>query len=499
MGILFEGVENRSGLSTPGAGYGFSTKGVNDLIVESAKIFDNNKDLKEGGIVNKARLAKLLESEDKAVQKRGALTLKLLENLQREIEFGKQAYGESVFFQNFGALAPKVFDIVNIFYPNIIAHDLVDIQPIDSAIGIIYALKPRYSNSAAGVNAGDEVFKTMSPTSSYASEINFDAANGDGSTTTFAFTLATPVRPGTVVIKAGSVVARDNGVNGQTSAQIVGAGITAGTIDYTTGAVSITFATAPITGVSNISVEYFQSHEGQNNIRELEFNIEQIPVQAKPYPVKFKYSITSMLIGKAQVGLDIGETLTQETAFFLKKERDNRLLNKLKANATAIPSLNFDATAPTAYALKDKYASIEIKLEEATNQIQQQAGRGGCNFVVVGQNVAAILKQSSGFRPEAEVPQIGSYRIGTLRDGTIPVIKAAGDQGQVGANDMIFGYKGYTFGDAAIVLAEFIPLYVTAEFQNPNLQNERGLVSMYELKENNTKYLVRGTVSNYGA
>ena len=492
MGLLYENIQ------TPSAGYGFSRKGAHQMITEAARIFDTNKDLKAGGIVDKSRLEKLLNSESVADQKRGATTLKLLENLQYHVEEGKNLFGESVYFSNFGALAPKIFDIVNIFYPNIIAHDLVDIQPIDSAIGIIYAMVPTYSNTAAGVNAGDEVFKTMSPTSSYASEINYGSAVGDGSTTTFNFTLGAPVRPGTINIKVGSTVGKDTGVNGQNTGTIVGNGITAGSIDYTTGAVSVTYAAAPANGAS-ISVEYFQSHEGQNTIRQVEFKLKQIPVEARSYPIKFLYSIQSMLIGKAQIGLDISETLAQEAAMLLKKERDNRLLAKLKANATAVSTLNFDATSPTAYALKDKYASIEIKLDEATNQIQQAAGRGGCNFVVVGQNASAILKQATGFRAEPETPQIGSYRIGTLRDGTIPVIKAAGDQSQITTNDMIFGYKGYQFGDASMILAEFVPLYVTAEFQNPNLQNERGLVSMYDLKENNTSYLVRGTVSNYGA
>jgi hypothetical protein len=183
----------------------------------------------------------------------------------------------------------------------------------------------------------------------------------------------------------------------------------------------------------------------------------------------------------------------------LKKERDNRLLNLIKSKATHYTSLDFDATLPTTYSKKDFYAGFEVKLDQATSEIQQATGRGGCNFVVVGQNVANILKQASGFRAEPEVPTIGSYRVGTLRDGTVPVIKCAADQQMIGVNDVVFGYKGFQFGDSAVILAEFIPLYATAEFQNPNLYNERGLMSMYALQENVTSYLARGVISNYSA
>lgn len=490
MGLLTEGVQ------TPSQGYGFTVKGEGQYLAEAARIFDSNKDLKEKGIVNKKLIGGLLESKDIKEQKRAATTLRVLQTMQGYLEGGKSAFGESVFFSNFGPLAPKVFDIVNIFYPNIIAHDLVDVQPIDSPIGVIYSLVPTYSSTRAGVNAGDEIFKTMSPTSSYASEINYSSSTGDGSTTTFNFTLATPVRPGTVKLTVGSVVGKDTGVNGNAAATITGTGITAGTVNYVNGAVSITFAAAPANG-SAIQVEYYQSHEGSNSINQVEFTLKQIPVEARYFPLKVVYSIASMMIANKQIGIDVSDTLVNEAAMLLKKERDNRLLSILKNSSTAYSSLNFDATPPAGYARKDKYAELEIKLGEASNRIQAAAGRGHCNFVVVGQNGANILQQSTGFRAEADVPQIGSYRIGTLRDGTIPVIKAAGDQGQIGDNDIIFGYKGYQFGDASVILAEFIPLYTTAEWQNPNLQNERGMLTAYDLKENNTKYLARGTISNY--
>ncbi len=72
---------------------------------------------------------------------------------------------------------------------------------------------------------------------------------GNGSTTTFNHTLAgiavstgvnPRVIPGSVTITAGSVVATDNGAG-----VLSGTGISSGTINYETGAVSITYSTAP--------------------------------------------------------------------------------------------------------------------------------------------------------------------------------------------------------------------------------------------------------------
>jgi hypothetical protein len=71
---------------------------------------------------------------------------------------------------------------------------------------------------------------------------------GNGISVTFTGTLTTPVLPGSVRIIAGSLVGQDNGSGG-----ISGAGISAGTINYATGAVSITYAAAPAVGVQILS------------------------------------------------------------------------------------------------------------------------------------------------------------------------------------------------------------------------------------------------------
>jgi hypothetical protein len=64
---------------------------------------------------------------------------------------------------------------------------------------------------------------------------------GNGSTVTFTHTAAhLSVVPGTVVVTAGSIAANDDG-NGN----LIGTGISAGTINYGTGAISITYSVAP--------------------------------------------------------------------------------------------------------------------------------------------------------------------------------------------------------------------------------------------------------------
>lgn len=88
-----------------------------------------------------------------------------------------------------------------------------------------------------------------------------------------------------------------------------------------------------------------------------------------------------------------------------------------------------------------------------------------------------------------------AHLIGTLRDGTVNVIKAP----FMDTNSYVVGFKGYVVGDSAAILAEWIPLYATPVFQSPDLNNYQGMMSLYSLFINNPEYYLKGTISNYSA
>jgi len=217
----------------------------------------------------------------------------------------------------------------------------LDIQPIDGENGEIFIVKPRYSDSVPGVNAGDEVFKTLPTYDNYASELFVDVALvGDGTTTAFAATPAgalLPLRPGTVkvITKVGALpdIAVDD-----SNGNLIGAGISAGTIDYTTGAVSITYNVAP-DNLAEIRIEWLYDAEtdvGCENINSLEFDIINQPVKARMHPINFTSSVAAGLAAQAHLAIDVQDTLAEAAAQYIKVERDNKVVNLINANATAV-------------------------------------------------------------------------------------------------------------------------------------------------------------------
>jgi hypothetical protein len=470
-----------------------------NLIKQGARLFDEEYSRYFG-------LGKMLESEDPKDQYKAALTLNMLAKVQNLIE-GYKAMGinEGVIQTSLGALAPRVLDVVRIFYPNQIATELVDIQPIDGQVGEIFVMKPRFSQALpagtiGAVAALDEVFKT--PSYYYASEVTAELiATGNGTVSQYTNSLAqTPVRKNSLTLTAviGGVVklAKDDG-NGKLIGDAVNVA-NPNTINYTNGALVVSLSGNLTDGAQLIATYSWDSESSNESIRSLEFDIGTVPVQAKIHPIRFNYSVAAGLAAKAHLAVDVQDVLAEEAAQFLKVERDYKLVRLILANATAEASLNFVATPSEYFDRQSKYADIELKVNEGESLIQAAMGRGGVSWVLCGNNAANLFRAVKGFVPAPVTAPVGAHVVGYLRDSSVPVIKVP-LTAVLDTNKYVIGYKGYMAGDAATILAEWIPVYFTPVFQSPTLKNEQGLMSMYDLFVNNAGYYRSGTISGYVA
>jgi hypothetical protein len=437
-------------------------------------------------------LIEAAEGNDPAKSNIAKNALVIMENQARYMErVSRDKRMESTFSNALGTLVPKILDVVRVFYPNLISHKLVDIQPMDRQNGQVVLVRPVYTSSAAGVTAGQQVFKNVTD-GTYASENTTQVVGtGNGALTNFTGTLTPhPMRVSSLTVTAGTIIGTDNG-----SGAITGTGITAGTIDYNAGTISITYAVAPANATNVIATFRYDSEQSPSSIRSLDIQLTSLPISAEPHPLKISVSQQAQFAAESHFDLDLGDMMTNLVGSFIKQERDMKLIGQIIANAKVESSLAFDATAPTNYSKLARYAEIGIKLDYAESLMQADLGRGGVSWLLVGNNAAVIWSQVSGFQPSGINAPIGPYEIGTLRDGTVPVIKVP----TMNSNTYIVGFKGYVVGDSSIVLGEWIPLYATPVFQSPDLTNQQGIMSLYASVVNQPLYFRAGTISNFTA
>lgn len=470
-------------------------------------------------------LVKGLESESKEAKYAAATLVQLLENTAdyvmkeqgRDIlhEDAINATANTLLSPGVASLTPAVVDIVNVFYPQMVANYIADIQALDRQSGQIFTIKTRYSETAADVQAGDIVFEKATD-GTYSSEgvISYTAANPTSGDLTLSPTTAVAtleptasvkVRAGSFIVRvAGKEVARDYGQDTDLEGKgvvysVIGNGIS-GTVDAQTGVATLKVDSKKYADTVEFSAEAaFDTEIDEDLIRKIQFDIPNQPILAKEHPLMSSYSVAAGLVMNAHLAIDTDELISNQLAGTIRWERDLALVKTVYDAAKMNDALTFDCSANgTNLTLAQRYSSYTTTISSARGLIQEIAGRGTVDFIIVSASQGlVIVEQIEGFKaaPEAKKP-IGPYLAGTLRDGTINVIAVPYTK-TLAADQVVFGFKGFQLGDSSVILAEWVPLYMTPTFQAPNLRNHKGCLSFYDLFVNKPEYLVRGAISNF--
>ena len=481
-------------------------------------------------------LVKMIESEDRDARYQAATMVQLMENTaeyvlnQDHIQLFTEAdaYGAnastnavSLLSPGVASLTPRVVDIVNVFYPQMVANYIADIQALDRQSGQIFVIKTRYSqdqgDGETAVKAGDIVFEK--PTDgNYSSEIiSWESVNLENAKVELAARedlsddATVKIRAGSFIVRIeGKEVARDYGngaagVDGVNDGEygIFGRGVS-GKINAQTGAATIEFDSSIYAEAlaEHAKVTFEAAYDTETDvdlIRKIQFDIPNTPVLAKEHPLMSSYSVAAGLVMNAHLAIDTDELIANQLAGTIRWERDLGLIKMLSDSVKADTSLTFDCAGNGEnLTLQQRYSSYTTVISSARGLIQERAGRGTVEWMVVSATQGLpVVEQIEGFKaaPEAKKP-IGPYLAGTLRDGTISVIAVPYTK-TLAADEVIFGFKGFQLGDSSIVLAEWVPLYFTPTFQAPNLKNHRGALSFYDLFMNKPEYMVKGYISNF--
>jgi hypothetical protein len=162
---------------------------------------------------------------------------------------------ESQISTTLGATPENILRVLRLGYLNTCRQDAFWEMGLATAHDIFFYLEPKYRKTLRGATAGDIMYESKSyrSVSDIGSWDSVEATTGSLKTFTFAPSASEiPISPFTVqLFRNGLLVANDDGrgnIQGK-DADVAGTAIT-GTINYTTGAASVTFTVAPASGQS---------------------------------------------------------------------------------------------------------------------------------------------------------------------------------------------------------------------------------------------------------
>lgn len=396
---------------------------------------------------------------------------------------------------NVGSFEKYVFPVIRAIYANLIAAELVSIQPLTAPTGLIFYFDVIYGSNKGSIRKGSKMYDARRGPSAdlhFSDEVveGEQIGTGAGGTGPFAATLAyVPVRAGTVVITDGVETFADNGAG-----VLTGSGGGTGAIDYATGAITaLTFAVAVGVGDA-ITTDYEYDSEGHADVPQLDIQLTSSPVVARSNKLRARWSLEAQQDLAAYNGINAEVEVVAFMGNEIAKEINYKIIRHLRtiaaAQTLAPTPITFDRTQPTGVALVDHYAAFQQTLIEAGNTIFSATQRWNANWVLGDVQVANIMEFMPGFvaqpSPHGTAGPQRSGKLGALtvyKDPTYPT------------DEFLYGFKGGSYLEAGYVHAPYIGLYTTDTVVLDDFLARKGMATRTAQKVINPHYYGTGTIT----
>lgn len=450
----------------------------------------------------------------------------LFENQWRECQ---RNLTEDTLSVNAGEYTKYIFPVLRRVFPNLIAQELVSVQPMSSPVGAVFFFEYKHGRQKGVTQAGTNLIQNFDR--DYSSEfvnneqlaVGDGAAYGGGGTPLAVILQYTPVRPlnanatpaTSVVIEevttAGVVVqtAVDNGSGGFTG------DVASGALNYQTGQLTNFLFTVAVTATNLVRTRYFYDSEANKLVPDVFIDINLEPIRATTRKLKARWSSEASDDLRAFHGVDAETELVAGISQEIGLELDRDILNDLFVASTGITA-TFDFTVPAGISEVDHIRSILTRMGNVSFQIHKQTRRAPANWYVTSPEIAARLIQLQthlDYRP----PWVSSPESPTGPfDGTVvpssygPITSHFGitrlgplqnkwwgyQDPYFTFNQMLMGLRGESYLDAGYVFAPYVPLQITPTFLDPEDQTYRkGMRTRYAKKLLRSEWFGRVTVT----
>jgi hypothetical protein len=340
----------------------------------------------------------------------------MLENTETE---HARLVSEGTLSGDVAQFTPILMPMVRRVYPNLVANEILGVQPMAMPTGFIYALTNQYTGDGVdGVNGNLEIVVTtdIGTLTSFYTEGDLHLVAKDDAGT-----------PGAAISATYSNEASFTRI-----------------FKNYTG--SMTTATAETLSTA---------------MKEVGFSISKKSVEAKSRALKGQYSVEMYQDLKAQHGLLADEEIMSLMSYEMQAEIDREVVDFVNANATQLADTAFttDTTDGGRWEI-EKYRAQAIRLAKEAAVIGIATKRGQGNTLLVSPKVATMLEQVGSFKTATQASGVKAPVSGGVAgtfDGRYKVIVD-----QYAASDYCTVlYKGADRRDAMGFFAPYVPMSFT--------------------------------------
>ena len=417
-------------------------------------------------------------------QSKKLVLAKVLDNTSK---FLNEAFNNSVGTQraDLGAFKRFCLNLVNVALPNLIAFDLVMVQPMSSFAGNIAYVKYVAGSRKGGIEQGhlfNDPFRLGEYDKDYTADRVVETVTTDGegkATLAWAPIVNNP--------EASSAFPSGNPVG---APEVVGAAYTVEVNDAKTGAITVKNGGSPVAS-TQVKIKYLYDNViiPQNDLPILNAEMANIPLTAKTRRIAVYYSQIAAYQAKQDYGFDLGDQLAQQAVGQLNYEIDTEVCQLLIDNADSDADLVWSKTLPVGVSKQEHYAAFTEVIEIAKQKVYDRTKRYAPNYMLIASNLMPILSFIPDFSKASTSSINGPYFAGTL-DGIKVYVTPAMEPGK-----FVLGVHQGDFNTSAAVYAPYMPVVPTQLLQFSDGANSQGWSTVYGLALLNKDLLVAGRVT----
>ena len=396
---------------------------------------------KWGPVLNEETAGSIKDNHRKQV------TAALLENTERALTEERAQLNEAAPTNATGASInnwdPVLISLVRRAAPNLIAHDLASVQPMNGPTGLIFAMKSKYTSQGGTEALYNEADTQFSGTQATPANNAADGADGSG------------------LVSYGGDSAMPTANHGS--------------------------------GMATDSAEALGS-TGSTDFAEMAFSIERQTVTAKSRALKAEYSLELAQDLKAIHGLDAESELANILSTEILAEINREIIRVINAHAKPGAQsaqiakkgiINLDSDVDGRWSA-EKFKGLGIQIDREANQIAKDTRRGKGNVMVCSSDVASALA-ATGMLDYSQVLASNTLNVddtGNTFAGTLNGRMKVYIDPYATVDYITVGYKGANAYDAGLFYCPYVPLTMMRAVAEDTFQPKIGFKTRYGLASN---------------
>ena len=400
------------------------------------------------------------------------MVAQLLDNTNK---FLTEAFNNSVGTQraDMGAYKKFCLNLTTVVTPNLIAPELVIVQPMTSISGFI-----TYVQYTAGTNKGktkqgdifNDPFRLGKVDPSYTSSLVVEdvTLDGEGKANLAWFPIFTKREDMMPQVVGG------------------GSGTEVEVIDEKTGAIKVKGAS----GAVKIRYAYDNVVIPQNDLTIVNAEIKSLALVAKARRVAIYYSQIAAFQAKTDYGFDLGDQLAEKACAQLAYEIDTEIIDLLVHNAEEDSELVWSEKRPLGISLAEHYESFNRIVSKAKQKVYDKTKRFAPNYMLAASNILPVLEFLRGWKAAPANNINGPYFAGTLNGLKVFITP------NIEAGKFVFGVNGDDMMSSAAVYAPYMAVVPTQLLGYADGGMSQGWSTMYALEMLNKDLLVAGRMTD---